>query len=81
MKKALVMIQSGQFSVDQQTELETVIRTAYREHVSPETLTVIWSAVGTGKFFTNDAPAQTSIVSAECDNGFPQAQRVAYLKA
>jgi hypothetical protein len=81
MKKVLVMIQENQFSDAQISELEKLLKRLYAEHVSQEKLTVIWSEVAAGRFFTNYAASQTSIVSAECDNGFPQKKRVDYLTA
>jgi len=79
MKKALVMIQAGQFSAEQIRSLEAVLTDCYQRHVSSEKLTVVWSELAAGQAFTNYAPSQTSIVSAECANGFAQAKRVAYL--
>ncbi|MDD9894142.1 MAG: hypothetical protein OXT49_11675 [Gammaproteobacteria bacterium] len=79
MRKALVMIQAQQFSDIQLAELEALIRNTYRQHVSSEKLMVVWSELAAGQAYTNYAPSQTSIVSAECENGFPQEKRVAYL--
>lgn len=81
MKKALIMINAGQFSDTQIAALEAAVKKHYKQQVSPDKLAVIWSEIPNGQFFTNYAASQTSIVSAECDNGFPQAKRVDYLTA
>lgn len=81
MKKALTMINASQFNDSQIAQLEALLKRLYQQHVSDEKLTVIWSEVADGQFFTNYAPSQTSIVSAECVNGFPQNKRVDFLTA
>jgi len=52
-----------------------------RNHVSRERLLVIWNRIPAGQAFTNYQDSRSSLVTMECPTGFPQKQRVAFLKA
>lgn len=79
--KTLATVQEGQFSNDQIKALEATLRRNYAEHVSAARITVIWCVIPGGQAFTNYRPSQTSLISMECDAGFPQDGRVKLLHA
>lgn len=80
MKKILVTIQQNQFSNQQIKDLQQVLLNHYQKHVSSEKPTVIWCIVPTGQAYTEYKPSQSSLVTMECCDNFPQSQRIAMLK-
>ncbi|MDB5973865.1 MAG: hypothetical protein JWR07_625 [Nevskia sp.] len=79
--KILATVQEGQFNNDQIKALEATLRRNYAEHVSTVRITVIWCVIPSGQAFTNYQPSQSSLISMECDGGFPQDGRVKLLHA
>lgn len=81
MKRILVTVQDRQFDDAQIKQLQALLREHYACHVSRERLTLIWTLMPAGQAYTNYAPSRSSIVTMECADGFPQAQRVSLLQA
>ena len=81
MKKALITIHQNQFSPQQIKQLENKIKKNYRQFVSQERLNCIWCVVPQGQAFTDYQPSQSSLVTLECSDNFPQAKRIEMLKA
>ena len=81
MRKGLISAVRGQFSPAQQRKLEAIVKAHYRTHVSDERLGVFWMEFEPDQMFTNYAASQSTIVTLECANDFPQDKRVALLTA
>jgi hypothetical protein len=79
--KILATVQEGQFGNEQIKALEATLRRNYAENVSAARITVIWCVIPAGHAFTNYQPSQSSLISMECDVGFPQDSRVKLLHA
>lgn len=77
--KGLISAVRGQFTAEQQVQLEGVIRRHYQANVSDATLRLFWMEFEPDQMFTNYQPSQSTIVTLECENDFPQQQRVALL--
>ena len=80
MRKALITIQANQFSETQIQQLDAVIKDNYRTLVSQEKLLTVWCHVPAGQAYTNYQSSQSSIITVECQNQFPQPQREKMLK-
>jgi len=81
MAKILVSVQADQFTDDQIKRLEAVLRRNYAEHVTDTKVTVIWCVVPQGQFYTNYKLSRSSLISMECEPGFPQDRREQLLHA
>jgi len=81
MKKILVTIQQNQFSNQQIRDLQQVLLNNYKQYVSAVKPTVVWCVVPTGQAYTEYKPSQSSLVTMECEDNFPQAKRIEMLKA
>ncbi|WP_348720148.1 hypothetical protein [uncultured Alcanivorax sp.] len=81
MRKGLISAVRGQFSAAQQRTLEAMVKAHYRTHVSDERLGVFWMEFEPDQMFTNYAPSESSIITLECANEFPQDKRIAMLTA
>lgn len=81
MKKILCTIQQDQFTDAQIGQLEALLRRHYAEHVSTAKAAVVWCVVPPGQAYTDYQVSQSSIVTMECENNFPQEKRIALLQA
>lgn len=81
MKKILVTIQQNQFSAQQIRDLQQILLNNYKQYVSHQKPTIVWCIVPEGQAYTEYKPSQSSLVTMECDDNFPQAKRIDMLKA
>ena len=80
MKKALITIQQDQFSAYQLKQLNTLIKQNYRRYVSSERLLITWMQIPQDQMYCDYKPSQSSIITIEAPDGFPQHKRVNMLK-
>ena len=80
MNKILCTVQASQFSDGQIKTLEAILRRHYAEFVSSDRAAVIWCIIPQGQAYTDYQPSQSSLVTMECEIGFPQEKRIALLK-
>ena len=80
MKKALITIQQDQFTDNQLKQLNTVIKKNFRRYVSSEYLLVTWMKIPQDQMYCDYKPSQSSIITIEAPDGFPQHKRVKILK-
>ena len=80
MKKSLITIQQGQFSAYQLKQLNTLIKQNYRHYVSSERLLITWMQIPQDQMYCDYKPSQSSIITIEAPDGFPQNKRVNMLK-
>ena len=79
MPKALIAIQAEKISDEQIVTLERLVLDNYKRHVGGEKLLVVWNKIPEGQAFTDYKDSNSSLITMECGNSFPQEKRVAML--
>lgn len=79
MPKALITVQEEQISKDQIRQLDEIVKGHYEKYVSKQKLTTIWCRVPPGQAYTKYKPSESSLLTIECESGFPQQKRISFL--
>ncbi|MCG8443129.1 MAG: hypothetical protein MI723_15095 [Caulobacterales bacterium] len=79
--KSLIVIQEGQFSLDEIRALEAMLKRRYARHIGRRKLTVLWNVAARQHTITDRAWSRSSQVTMEVPNGLPVQEREALLAA